>query len=73
MADGKVTISTALDNEGIEKDGKKVEQSAKKTAMQLAAEYRKAGMSQSEALKKAWSEIERTTNRSAKRYGDAIR
>lgn len=73
MADGKVTISTALDNEGIEKDGKKVEQSAKKTAMQLAAEYRKAGMSQSEALKKAWSEIERTTNRSAKRSGDAIR
>ena len=73
MADGKVTISTALDNEGIAKDSQKVEQSAKKTAMQLAAEYRKAGMSQSEALKKAWTEIERTTNRSSKKSGDAIR
>lgn len=73
MADGKVTISTALDNSGLEKDSKKVESSAKKTAMKLAAEYRKAGMSQSEALKKAWSEIERTTQKSSKKSGDAIR
>ena len=73
MADGKVTISTALDNSGMEKDAAKVEQSAKKTAMALAAEYRKAGMSQSEALKKAWSEIERTTTKSSKKSGNAIR
>lgn len=73
MADGKVTISTALDNSGLEKDSKKVESSAKKTAMKLAAEYRKAGMSQSEALRKAWSEIERTTQKSSKKSGDAIR
>ncbi len=73
MADGKVTISTALDNSGLEKDSKKVESSAKKTAMKLAAEYRKAGMSQSEALKKAWSEIERTTQKSSKKSGEAIR
>lgn len=73
MADGKVTISTALDNSGLEKDSKKVENSAKKTAMKLAAEYRKAGMSQSEALRKAWSEIERTTAKSSKKSGDAIR
>lgn len=73
MADGKVTISTALDNSGLEKDSKKVESSAKKTAMKLAAEYRKAGMSQSEALRKAWSEIERTTAKSSKKSGDAIR
>lgn len=73
MADGKVTISTALDNSGLEKDSKKVESSAKKTAMKLAAEYRKAGMSQSEALRKAWSEIERTTQKSSKKSGDTIR
>ena len=73
MADGKVTISTALDNSGLEKDSKKVESSAKKTAMKLAAEYRKAGMSQSEALRKAWSEIERTTQKSSKKSGEAIR
>ncbi|HIX12742.1 MAG TPA: hypothetical protein H9985_03860, partial [Candidatus Anaerofilum faecale] len=73
LADGKVTISTALDNSGIEKDSKAVEDSARKTAMKLAAEYRKAGMSQSEALKKAWSEIERTTSKSSKKSGDAIR
>jgi len=73
LADGKVTISTALDNSGLEKDSKKVESSAKKTAMKLAAEYRKAGMSQSEALRKAWSEIERTTAKSSKKSGDAIR
>ena len=36
----------------------------KKQAMGLAAEYRKAGLTQSEALKKAWSEIERNSKNS---------
>ena len=40
--------------------------SMKSQAMSLASEYRKLGLTQSEALKKAWSEIERTSKNSSK-------
>lgn len=73
MADGAVIIEAGVNSSGVEKGLKEVEGSASKMAMKLAAEYRKAGMSQSEALKKAWSEIERTTGKSSKKSGDAIR
>ena len=55
-SDGSIILSTKVDTSGM-KQGTK---SLKSQAAKLAAEYRKAGMSQSEAFKKAWSEIERT-------------
>ena len=54
--DGSIILSTKVDTSGI----KQGTQSLKSEAAKLAAEYRKAGLSQSDAFKKAWSEIERT-------------
>lgn len=65
MADGKVVIETDLDSSGIEKGLKKSEKSMKAQAASIAAEYRKQGMSASDAFKKAWSEIERGSSASA--------
>jgi TP901 family phage tail tape measure protein len=65
MADGKVVIETDLDSSGIEKGLKKSEKSMKSQAASMAAEYRKQGMSASDAFKKAWSEIERGSSASA--------
>lgn len=65
MADGKVVIETDLDSSGIEKGLKKSEKSMKAQAANMAAEYRKQGMSASDAFKKAWSEIERGSSSSA--------
>lgn len=59
MADGKVVIETDLDSSGIEKGIKNTQKSLKAQAASLAAVYRKQGMSASEALKKAWGDIER--------------
>lgn len=59
MADGKVVIETDLDSSGIEKGIKNTQKSLKAQAASLAAVYRKQGMSASDALKKAWSDIER--------------
>ena len=55
-SDGSIILSTKVDTSGMEQGTK----SLKSQAAKLAAEYRKAGMSKSEAFKKAWSEIERT-------------
>ncbi|MDU4145321.1 tape measure protein [Clostridium sp.] len=55
LADGTVIIDTKLDNSGIEKGTRNI----KREAAKLAHEYKKAGMSSSEAWKKAWSEIRR--------------
>ena len=65
MADGKVVIETDLDSSGIEKGLKKSEKSMKAQAASMAAEYRKQGVSASDAFKKAWSEIERGSSASA--------
>lgn len=65
MADGKVVIETDLDSSGIEKGLKNTEKSMKAQAATLAAEYRKQGMNASDAFKKAWSEIERSSGMSA--------
>ena len=61
-SDGSIVLSTKVDTSGMEQGTK----SLKSQAAKLAAEYRKAGMSQSEAFKKAWSEIERTTTSTEK-------
>lgn len=60
MADS-VKIRIDGDASGFERELKKTEKSARSQAASLAAEYRKSGMSQSEAMKKAWSEIERSS------------
>lgn len=57
MSDGRVVIDTDLSTKGFEKGSKTM----KAEAAKLAAEYKKLGMSQSDAMKKAWSEIDRTT------------
>lgn len=76
MSDGKVVIDTELDNSGIEKGLKKTTESAKSQAAKLAAEYKKQGMSASEAMKKAWSEIERDSyyksNKTSDNWADGI-
>jgi len=59
MADGRIIIDTEIDNSGIEKGMSKATASASSQAAKLAAEYRKQGMSASDAFKQAWSEIER--------------
>ncbi|MGU8397599.1 tape measure protein, partial [Clostridium perfringens] len=58
ISDGTVIIDTKLDNSGIEKGTRNI----KREAAKLAHEYKKAGMSSSEAWKKAWSEIDRTNS-----------
>lgn len=73
MADGKVVISTALDNSGIERDAQKMHGSLKSQAMKLAHEYKKQGMSMSDAMKKAWSEIERSGQKATKSVGSDIK
>lgn len=61
MADGKIVIDTDLDSSGIEEGLKKTQKSMKSQAASLAAEYKKQGMTASDAFKKAWSEIERSS------------
>ncbi|MBS6195488.1 MAG: phage tail tape measure protein [Clostridiales bacterium] len=65
MADGKIVIETGLDTSGIEKGIKSTQKSMKSQAASLAAEYRKQGMSASDAFKKAWAEIERSSGNSS--------
>lgn len=62
MSDGRIIIDTEIDNSGLESGLKKATASAKSQAAKLAAEYKKQGMSASEAFKKAWSEIERDSD-----------
>ena len=63
MADGSLIFDTKIDPEGFEKGGT----SLKSQAAKLAAEYKRQGMSSSEAFKKAWSEIERTSKTSSEK------
>lgn len=49
--------------------GSKAQQSLASQAAKLAAEYRKQGLSQSEAFTKAWGEIERSSGNSGKKAG----
>jgi phage-related protein len=70
-ADGNLNFDTKIDTSGFEKG----EESLRSKAAKLAAEYRKQGMNSSDAFKKAWSEIERTSKpaaqKTAKHWGDA--
>jgi len=68
LADGKIIVETSIDTSGAEKGAK----SLRSQAATLAAEYRKAGMDSSEAMKKAWSEIERTSSNGSKKLKDDL-
>ena len=68
-----IVIRIDGDNSGFEKSTKETVKSAKSQAAKLAAEYRKAGMTQSEAMKKAWSEVERTSKSSSKKVQSDIK
>lgn len=68
--DGSIRINTKLNTEGFEKGSEKLNKSAKSQAATLAAQYRKQGMSASDAFKKAWSEIERTSKESSKKVSN---
>ena len=57
VGDGSIILTTDIDESGLKKGTRNL----KSEAAKLAAQYRKAGLSQSEAFKKAWSEIERNT------------
>ena len=76
MADGSIIIDTKIDGSGAEEGLKKTTSSAKSQAAKLAAEYKKQGMSASEAFKKAWSEIERDSkekaNKTSSNWGASI-
>ena len=69
--DGSIILTTDIDESGLKKGTRNL----KSEAAKLAAQYRKAGLSQSEAFKKAWSEIERTkketkeTTQATKQFG----
>jgi len=60
--DGSIRIDTKIDEKGFNKGVS----SMKSQVLKLAAEYRKAGLTQSEAMKKAWAETERTAKKSSK-------
>lgn len=72
MADGKVVISTALDNKGIEKDAQKMHGSIKSQVMKLAHEYKKQGMSMSDAMKKAYAELGVAGKQASEQVGKSI-
>lgn len=59
--DGNLVFDTKIDNGGFDKGA----ESLRSKAAKLAGEYRKQGMNSSDAFKKAWSEIERTSKTSA--------
>ena len=71
--DGKVTLDTGLDNSGIKKDAAKMGTTIKSEVAKIAAEYRKQGMSMSDAMKKAWSEVEHSSSKSSRKVSLDIR
>lgn len=63
ISDGAIIIDTKIDTSGAEKGTRNI----KREAAKLAHEYKKAGMSSSEAWKKAWSEIGRENSNGTKK------
>ncbi|MEO1815338.1 MAG: peptidoglycan DD-metalloendopeptidase family protein [Acetobacterium sp.] len=68
MADGKIIIETEVDTSGVEKSTKNL----KSQAASLAAEYRKAGMDQSQAMSKAWAEVRKSSSQGSKQLIDDL-
>lgn len=74
-SDGSIILSTKVDTSGV----KKATNDLRSEAMKLAAQYRKAGMTQSEAQKKAYRELGITTKetekatKTTKKYGEQVK
>ena len=62
QGDGSIVLTTKVDTSGMKKSTNEL----RSEAMKLAAQYRKAGMSQSEAQKKAYEELGITTKKTEK-------
>lgn len=62
QSDGSIVLTTKVDTSGMKKSTNEL----RSEAMKLAAQYRKAGMSQSEAQKKAYQELGITTKETEK-------
>lgn len=69
----KVDASADETRQKIEAILRNSEKSAKSKASSVAWIYRKQGMSQSEAMKKAWSEIERNSKSSSEKVKKSVR
>ena len=73
-ADGSIVLTTKVDDSGVRQGV----QSTRSQVAKLAAEYKKAGLSSSDAMKKAWNEVERTKTstdkavKSTKEYGQQV-
>ena len=71
-SDGSIVLSTKVDTSGMKKSTNEL----RSEAMKLAAQYRKAGLSQAEAQKKAYQELGITTKetekatKATKQYGE---
>lgn len=61
MSDGSIIFDTGIDGSGARKSIGEL----KKEVNKLAEEYKKSGMSSSEAFQKAWSEVERNSKQGA--------
>ena len=59
MSDGTIVIDTRIDSSGVRRGTRELYQEANR----LANEYKRAGMSSSQAWKRAWSEIEGSSRR----------
>ena len=70
-ADG-LSDSFDAENDKIQKILSDTERSAKSKAASIAAIYRKQGMSQQEAFRKAWAQIERSSSTGSKNVKDDI-
>lgn len=74
-SDGSIVLTTKVDDSGV----KQGVESTKKQVMKLSSEYKKAGMNASDAMRKAWSEINHTKSateqatKSIKKYGEQAR
>lgn len=68
MADGKIIIETDIDTSGAEQGTK----SLRSQAASLAAEYRKAGMDQSDAMSKAWAVVKGESSTGSKKLKDDL-
>ena len=69
---GKINTSTDETRQKIEAVLNNSEKSAKSKASSIAWIYRKQGMTQSEAMRKAWTEIERNSKVSSRRVKKSI-
>ena len=73
QAVGEVTTSVSAQDQKVQDILADTERSAKSKAASIAAVYHQQGLSQQEAMKRAWDQIERTSDKSSQKVGENIR